>query len=97
MNPVPFAGSVPSLPKFTPNVVSRIVKNDFGPYHDLSAAYSGSQGDVEKALAKAGDTFANVRAPSPTSVLPSGYRPPLRLPIACGTVLSKCRVHCEAV
>jgi len=54
-----YTGSVPSLPKFTPNVVSRIVKNDFGPYHDLSAAYSGSQGDVEKALAKAGDTFAN--------------------------------------
>lgn len=52
-------GAVPSLPKFTSNTVSRTVKNDFGAYHDLTAAYTGSQSDLDKAVAKAGDTFAS--------------------------------------
>lgn len=52
-------GSVPPLPKFTANVVSRTVKNDFGAYHELTAAYTSSQADLDRVLAKCGATFAN--------------------------------------
>ncbi len=67
---VPFAGSVPQLPKFTPSKVRQVVENEARPYQDLAQAYASHNSErLRKTREHHLQTYNNVSGGCSTCVL----------------------------